>query len=282
VKKEGLSFKGSGFRKQLNENSQFLSPSVSPSLLSIDEKKSRLDALRPLNNEQLNNLKKLYDVDLTYNSNAIEGSTLTYSETKLILNEGLTIGGKKINEHLEAINHKEAIDFIESLSNASTNDIKLKEILDIHYLILKGINTSEAGKFRTREVGVRKSDGEIYHFTNPLKVQEQMEQFVIWLQTQSQIHPVVLATLTHYKFVSIHPFIDGNGRTARLLMNLVLLQNGYPQAVIKVVNRAEYILAIEKAQSENSLDDFYFVIANAVGESLDAYLQILSEDIKVI
>lgn len=248
----------------------------------IDTKKSKLESMRPLSKVQLKNLKQLYDVELTYNSNAIEGSTLSYSETKLILNEGLTIGGKKVSEHLEAINHKEALDFIESLSHLKSNEITLKDIRDIHYLILKGIATQDAGVYRTKPVGVRKSNGEIFHFTNPLKVQEAMESFVMWLKNEEGLHPVILSALVHYKFVSIHPFIDGNGRTARLLMNLILLQNSYPPAIIRVQDRVAYIQAIEKAQNEDNVEDFYEVIASAVEKSLDTYLEILSSDVTLI
>jgi len=202
---------------------------------------------------------------------------------RLILNEGLTIGGKKMNEHLEVINHKDALDFIESISHLKSNEIQLKDIKDIHYLILKAISTIDAGKYRVKQVGVRKSDGTIYHFTEPLKVSDAMNDFISWLQTNvDNLNPIELATLTHFKFVTIHPFIDGNGRTARLLMNLILIQNGFPPAVIKVTNRVEYIQAIEKAQNENILDDFYEVIAKATNESLDTYLEILDNDIIII
>jgi len=256
---------------------------LSKLLQTISTKKLQLDNLRPLSNEQIKNLKQIYDVDLTYNSNAIEGSTLTYSETKLILNEGLTIGGKKMNEHLEVINHKDALDFIESISHMNSNEITLKDIKDIHYLILKAISTIDAGRYRIKPVGVRKSDGTIYQFTEPLKVNDAMNDFISWLQDNKEdLDPITLAAQVHYKFVTIHPFIDGNGRTARLLMNLILIQNGYPPAVIKVSNRVEYIQAIEKAQNENILDDFYSVIAKAVDESLDTYLDILNSDIKII
>ncbi len=252
-------------------------------LQTISTKKLQLDNLRPLSNEQLKNIKSIYDVDLTYNSNAIEGSTLTYSETKLILNEGLTIGGKKMNEHLEVINHKDALDFIESISHMNSNEITLKDIKDIHYLILKAISTVDAGKYRVKQVGVRKSDGTIYNFTEPLKVNDAMNDFISWLQDNKEdLDPITLSAQVHYRFVTIHPFIDGNGRTARLLMNLILIQNGYPPAIIKVSNRVEYIQAIEKAQNENVLDDFYEVIAKAVDESLDTYLEILDKDIKLI
>ncbi|RLA82953.1 MAG: hypothetical protein DRG78_05790 [Epsilonproteobacteria bacterium] len=132
-------------------------------------------------------------------------------------------------------------------------------------------------------MGVRKSDGTIYNFTEPLKVNDEMNDFITWLQNNKEdLDPIKLATQAHLKFVTIHPFVDGNGRTARLLMNLILIQNGYPPAVIKVSNRVEYIQAIEKAQNENILDDFHMVIAKAVNESLDTYLEILDGDIVLI
>ena len=250
----------------------------------IRQKKEHLDKIRPLSEEQIKNLKNVYDIQLTYNSNAIEGSTLTYSETKLILNEGITIGGKSINEHLETINHKEAIGFIEEIAKNNTKKIKLTDIKNIHHLILKGINNKNAGAYRTRNVGVVKSDGEIHNFIEPLKIEEKMNEFIQWLHSQTIEDSILLAALVHLKFVSIHPFIDGNGRTARLLMNLVLLQNAYPQAIIKVTNRVEYIQAIEQYQQSKNHDynDFYKVVLKSVNDSLDLYSKIIIDDIQVI
>ena len=253
-------------------------------LVEINKKKEQLDKLRPLSSAQVKNLKDVYDIQLTYNSNAIEGSTLTYSETKLILNEGITIGGKSINEHLETINHREAISFIEDIAKMKTKEITLADIKNIHYLILKGIDNKNAGSYRAQNVGVVKSDGAMHHFAEPLKIDEKMNEFIDWLHTQTIEEPILLASLVHLKFVSIHPFIDGNGRTARLLMNLILLQNGYPQAIIKVSNRAEYVQAIEKYQqsSNNDYNDFYKVVLKSVNDSLDLYSTILTNDIKLI
>ena len=250
----------------------------------IHQKKEHLDKIRPLSDEQVKNLKKVYDIQLTYNSNAIEGSTLTYSETKLILNEGITIGGKSMNEHLETINHKEAIGFIEEIAKINTKEIKLTDIKNIHHLILKGIDNKNAGAYRTRNVGVVKSDGDIHNFTEPLKIEEKMNEFIQWLYSQTEEDSILLAALVHLKFVSNHPFIDCNGRTARLLMNLVLLQNGYPQAIIKVSNRAEYIQAIEQYQQSNNHDynDFYKVVLKSVNDSLELYSKIIFDDIQVI
>lgn len=248
----------------------------------IDKKKEILDSFRPFSSEQTINLKKVYNTDMTYNSNAIEGNTLSYSETKLILQEGITIGGKSINEHLEVINHKEALDFIEELINLPTSAIRETDILNIHNLILKSINSKEAGKYRTQLVGVRKQDGDIYHFTDPILIKDKMEEFIKWLVSSTHLHPIQRATEAHYRFVTIHPFIDGNGRTARLIMNLILMQNGYVPSIIKVKDRAKYIQAIEKAQNQNIVDDFYKIIAKSVDKNIDFYIETLKTNISLI
>jgi Fic family protein len=242
-------------------------------LEQIQLKKAKLDSLRPLSKEQLKRLKSYFDIEFTYNSNAIEGNTLSFSETKLVVNEGLTIGGKTLSEHLEAINHKEAIDFIEELSQNKT--ITLKDIKDLHYLILKNIDNKNAGAFRDIEVGVRKSDGEIHKFCEPLKVPEKMQQFVKEFNKDTN-DVITQAAKLHLEFVTIHPFSDGNGRCARLLMNLKLLQNGYPLTIIQVKDRVEYIKAIE--QFQQSGDDAIFVefIAKKVDESLTKYLELVN------
>ena len=242
-------------------------------LEQIQAKKAKLDSLRPLSNEQLQRLKSYFDIEFTYNSNAIEGNTLSFSETKLVVNEGLTIGGKTLSEHLEAINHKEAIDFIEELSKQQT--ITLKDIKDLHYLILKGIDKKNAGVFRDIEVGVRKSDGEIHKFCKPLKVPEKMQEFVEEFNKDTN-DVITQAAKLHLEFVTIHPFSDGNGRCARLLMNLKLLQNGYPLTIIQVKDRVEYIKAID--QFQQSGDDAIFVefIAKKVDESLSRYIELVN------
>jgi Fic family protein len=242
-------------------------------LQHIQAKKAKLDTLRPLSREQLQRLKTYFDIEFTYHSNAIEGNTLNFSETKLVINEGLTIGGKSLNEHLEAINHKEAIDFIEELSQQQT--ITLKDIKDLHFLILKGIDTQNAGTFRNVEVGVRKSNGEIHTFCEPLKVPEKMQEFIEAFNTPSNDIPTQAAKL-HLEFVTIHPFSDGNGRCARLLMNLKLLQEGYPLTIIHVNDRVQYIQAIEKYQQVGDDTAFVELVAKKVDESLAKYIELVN------
>ena len=250
-------------------------------LKEIDVLKVSLDRLRPLSQERLRSIKKSLGIEQTYHSNAIEGSTLTYNETKLIINEGLTIGGKSVNEHLEVINHQEALSFLEELA-AGSNTLNERDIHQLHYLILKGIDTKHAGVYRTKNVGVRKSDGSIYTFTDPLQVPDAMDEFVAWVNGRRTLHPVVEAAEVHDRFVNIHPYVDGNGRTARLLMNLVLMRSGYVPALIRIENRAEYILGLEEAQESGNKKRFFRAVAMAEYESIRQYIELATNDIELL
>ena len=250
-------------------------------LQKIDALKSRLDALRPFDQQALINIKNSYILDQTYHSNAIEGSTLTFSETKLILNEGITIGGKTVNEHLEVINHKDALFFLEELVTQKST-VSAQDVKQLHYLVLKGIDTQAAGTYREKNVGVRKSDGSVYKFVEPIKINDAMHDFIDNLNETTIDHPVIQAAKIHYQFVTIHPFVDGNGRTARLLMNLILMQSGYIPALINIADRAGYIQGLEIAQQDNDLSGFYLAIANAELDSLKQYIMLLENDIELI
>lgn len=229
----------------------------------VDRLKSQLDALRPLPSELLENLREVYNIRLTYHSNAIEGNTLTQSETQIVVEKGITIGGKSLREHLEAINHVEAIDFIRDLSK-SNEPITEWEIRQIHSLVCKG--DRQAGAYRTINVMASGTD---YRYPDALRIPELMQEFGAWLSLEKSLHPIEMAAEVHYRFVSIHPFSDGNGRTARLLMNLVLLRAGYPIAVIKTEDRAAYIEAIVAWQSGNGDDSLLKeMIVNCVKSSL--------------
>jgi len=251
---------------------------IETKLSEIDILKKELDSCRPLNEMQVKSLKNYYDIELTYNSNAIEGSTIDYNETKIILLDGITIGGKSTREHLETINHKESIDYIEEIAKQETKEITRVDVLGIHRIILTGIDTQNAGKYRAYEVYVKKGDGSRFYFPNPAQVPNLMDDFFFWLKENSAMHPVLLSAEAHYRLVSIHPFIDGNGRTARLLMNLILLQNGYTPAVIKMADRKKYIEAIETART-NNMTDFYNLILDAEKESLEVYLETIKKNI---
>lgn len=236
-----------------------------------DVLKSKLDSLRPLPSEAVRNLEEVYRVEWTYHSNAIEGNTLSLVETKIVLEEGLTIGGKKLREHFEVINHAEAIEYVKTLVTKQT-ELDERVLKDIHYLVLKGIDNQNAGQYRKINVRISGSQHLPPHF---LKVPEVMQELVSWYHEQrDKLHPVELATQFHFKFVYIHPFADGNGRTARLLMNFILMSYGYPPAIIKAdpEKRIAYYQALEKASVENNIDDFIALVAKVVEESLCQYI----------
>ncbi len=239
-------------------------------LLSILKKKRLLDTYKPLPQSVLKNLEEWYRVELTYTSNAIEGNTLTRQETALIVEKGITVEGKSMVEHQEAINHAEAFTFIQTLAEQKkSNEIKLQDVLEIHKMILNKIIDADAGKIRNTPVRI---SGSTTILPNPLKVPELMEDFILWLQTTTD-NPVQVAAEAHYKLVTIHPFVDGNGRTARLLMNFILMQAGYPGAIIKKEERNRYLTALETGQTQGKLDAYYELIYDAVDRSLDIYLE---------
>lgn len=238
-------------------------------LKRLTEKKQKLDGLRPLSSALVKNLQEWFKVELTYTSNAIEGNTLNRKETALVVEEGITVRGKTLKEHLEAINHANAMDFIQGLVGKKRKDISQRDVLDIHALILKKIDDENAGRYRNVAVRIR---GANVILPNPLKVPELMDEFFVWLHSKNSDHPIKIAADAHLKFVSIHPFVDGNGRTARLLLNLLLMQTGYPPALVRKEDRDIYINSIEKAQLSNNVDDYYNVIYRAIDRSLNIYL----------
>jgi len=232
-------------------------------------KKNRLDKHKPFPKELVKNLNEWFRIELTYTSNAIEGNTLTRQETALVVEEGLTVEGKSLVEHQEAINHAQALDFIQSLVVKNRHDLIIKDILDIHTIILNKIDDVNKGRFRNVAVRLKGSETIL---PNALKVPELMEEFISWLVSVSE-NPVKIAVDAHYKLVSIHPFIDGNGRTARILMNLLLMQEGYPPAVIRKEDRNAYIKSLEKGQTKGDLSDYNNLMVDAIDRSLDIYLE---------
>ena len=240
----------------------------------IDKLKAWLDEFRPFEPTIVAELKKLYDVRFTYNSNAIEGNTLTQSETELVLTKGITVGGKTLDEHLEAIGHKEAIDYIEHLAQQDTK-INEWEIKQIHNLILRKITPEEAGSYRTLDV---MAAGTNYRYPPHYLLSQLMGDFASWLNSEAalSLHPVEYASIAHYRFVSIHPFRDGNGRTARLLMNLLLIRSGYPIVVINNQIRNDYINALAYGQqNQDDLSQLYDLVFDAAISSLVEVLRML-------
>ena len=244
-------------------------------LTQLDTLKGWLDSFRPLPPSVVSELKHLYDVRFTYHSNALEGNTLTQSETELVLEKGITIGGKSLVEHLEVIGHKDAMDYMEELAQKKIV-LNEWEIRNLHNLILRGIDRQEAGRYRTLDV---KAAGTEHTYPPHYRLPELMADFAGWLQKESAqaLHPVEYAAEAHYRLVFIHPFRDGNGRTARLLMNLLLLQQGYPVAVITKERREEYIEALVYGQShQDDTEPLTYLVAEACRVSFVEHLRILS------
>ncbi len=243
---------------------------------SLDSRKLALDRLRPLPADVVRNLEAWFRVELTYTSNALEGNTLTRRETAVVLEKGLTVGGKSLKDHLEATNHARAIDFVQELVAAKNRRaVSERDILRLHELVLDGIDATNAGRYR--DVAVRIA-GSTVVLPNPRKVPDLMDRFCVWLRAGDDLHPVAFAGEAHFRLVTIHPFIDGNGRTARLLMNLLLLMRGYPPAIIRPRDRVAYLAALETAQTGGSRTAYDALVANAVGRSLDIYLEAAGGD----
>jgi Fic family protein len=237
----------------------------------LSRKKAELDRHRPLPDALLRNLDDWFRVELTYTSNAIEGNTLSRAETALVVEKGLTVGGKTLAEHLEATNHAHALDWVRQRVSESGLELTQKDILTLHEIILKGIDDSNAGFYRGVPVRI---SGSRTVLPAPRKVPDLMDEFESWLASDSgKLHPAEFAAEAHYRLVTIHPFIDGNGRTARLLMNLILMRAGYPPAIIRLRERLKYLTSLEAAQTGGAKDDYLRLIGKAVERSLDIYLK---------
>jgi Fic family protein len=243
---------------------------LDPRLLArLEHKKSQLDELRPLPTAAVARLKEQLTVEWIYNSNAIEGSTLTLRETQLILETGLTIGGKSLREHFEVINHKDAIGYVESLAEQDA-PLSAFHVRQIHKLVLSRIDDENAGQYRRTQVRIA---GAQHVPPESWEIPQRMQDWEGWLhQADQEFHPIVLAAQAHHKLVAIHPFVDGNGRTARLLMNLVLFRHGYPPTVLLKVNRRQYYQVLMKADL-GTLEPLENFVGKAVERSLTLYLE---------
>ncbi|MBI9081287.1 MAG: Fic family protein [Pseudodesulfovibrio sp.] len=240
----------------------------------LDALKARLDARRPLPGTVVSNLREDLAVRWTYNSNAIEGNTLTLRETKVVL-EGITVGGKSMKEHLEATNHVHAIDFIFELVDKG-EPLTERTIKEVHALVLKGINDDIAGKYRTENVVISGAD---HVPPDHLHVAEQMAGFMAWYAGDGMsLHVVERAARLHVDLVKIHPFSDGNGRTARLLMNLELMQGGFPPIVVQNAERLAYYEALDTAHTTDNYAPFFDLTETIVEKSFEPYWFALGMD----
>ncbi len=237
----------------------------------IDSLKKDIDEYRPFTKGLADSLQEKLIVEWTYNSNAIEGNTLTLSETKVVL-EGITIGGKSMVEHFEAVNHREAILFVEDLIH-DKESLSEWSIRNIHALILKGIDNANAGKYRNENVVI---SGAKHVPPKHYEIENLMQKLMAEYQNKwKAFHPVVKATLLHGEFVKIHPFIDGNGRTSRLLLNFELMKNGYPPIIIKNEERARYYDVLDLAHTTMNYEPFIEFVSRMVVESEELWLSVL-------
>lgn len=234
--------------------------------------KKEIDSYKPFEKKFLNSLKEYYRIGLTYTSNALEGNSLTETETKIVLEEGITIGGKLVKDHLEAIGHSDAYSQIYKLIKHEY--ISEKDIRTLHKLFYFRINPKHAGSYRKAQVFITGTD---FIPPAPIKIPEYMAEFISNIaQLKQQTDPITYAALLHLDFVSIHPFVDGNGRCARLLMNIALLQAGYPITVIPPVVRSDYINTLKIAQTEQkNKEPFINFISTMVYEAQRDQLRLL-------
>lgn len=244
-----------------------------PILARLEEKKQQLDALRPLPDYALRSLRQSLRTEFSHHSTAIEGNSLTLSETRIVLEDGLTVKGKSLHEHFEVHNHHEALAFVERLSERAL-PLSTHQLHEIHALLLQKIEHDFAGRYRT--MGVRIT-GANFVPPNALKVAALMDELMAWCHNlPAAVHPVIKAAVFHHRFVWIHPYFDGNGRTARLATALLLMQAGYPPAFILVQDRKRYYAALNAANAGN-YEPFIRMMLLATERSLDLYLAVLQD-----
>lgn len=244
-----------------------------PLIERINAKKEQLDSFRPLPTYALSSLQQSLRTEFSHHSTAIEGNTLTLSETRLVLEDGLTVKGKLLKEHFEVHNHHEALAYVEGLveKNAVLNANQLHEI---HSMLLQKIEKEFSGRYRN--MGVRIT-GANFTPPNALKVPDLIDNLLQEVESiRSSVHPVVCAAYFHHRFVWIHPYFDGNGRTARLATALLLMKSGYPPAFILVQDRKRYYAALNAANSGN-YEPFIRMMLLATERSLDLYLAVLED-----
>lgn len=244
-------------------------------IFQVDDLKKCLDSFRPLSSLQAKNLEEVFSIEYTYDSNRIEGNTMTLSETALVLQKGVTIDGRTLQEHLEIVNHRDALDYVKEIV-AGQEELTKRVLLEIHSLVLQGINRKDAGKFRQENVTIGGSSHTPPDF---LQVPNDIEKyFEFYEKNKDSLHPVLLSADMHEKLVTIHPFVDGNGRTSRLVMNMLLMKHGYPIAIISGdrKQRHEYYDALENVRVNGQGIQFHVLILQEVKKSLFRYLDVVS------
>jgi len=238
---------------------------------TIAEKKRRLDQLRPLSAEALNNLQHYYDIEITYTSNAIEGNTLSPVETALVIEQGVTIGGKPLKDHLEALDHYDAIRYVRELAREKT-PLTESDVRNVHRLVVQRSRPDIAGRYADLARYVRTETGR-YEFPAPVEIPALMGDFTRWLATAADTPET--AFTAHRRLVDIHPFNDGNGRTARLVMNLILIRGGYPPIAVRPEDRPAYIRALQQSQAGGGSESFDTLLDERLDATLDEYIAAL-------
>lgn len=237
----------------------------------IEQKKRQLDSMRPLTGEALRQLERWYDVELTYTSNALEGNTLTRSETAIVIEKGITVRGKPLKDHEEAVDHFSALQYVRNLVK-DPRPITEADIRDIHRLVVARTQHDEAGQYSKFE---RRIAGSRVKLASPEEIPVLMGDFGQWLTTAKPTPQNAIEA--HLRLVTIHPFSDGNGRTARLVMNLELMRGGYPPIIIHPEQRPDYIDSLEKAQLTGDKRDFELFLLERLEDSLNEYLEMCAK-----
>jgi len=244
-------------------------------LAAIAAKKERLDRLRPVSREALANLEHYYDIELTYTSNAIEGNTLSPVETTLVIEQGVTIGGKPLKDHLEALDHYDAIRYVRELAR-QTERLTEGDVRNLHRLVMQRSSPDIAGRYANLARYVRTETGR-HAFPSPAEIPALMGDFAAWLATAPDTPDT--AFVAHCRVVDIHPFNDGNGRTARLLMNLILIRAGYPPVAVRPEDRLDYIRGLQQAQVGQGAESFSRLLYKRLDATLAEYLSALQESL---
>ena len=243
-------------------------------LTSIAAKKERLNHLRPLSSAALANLEHYYDIELTYTSNAIEGNTLSPVETTLVIEKGITVSGKPLKDHLEALDHYEAIRYVRELARQET-PLTESDVRNLHKLAVQRSAPEIAGQYAADLSRYVRTETGRYTFPSPAEVPSLMGDFAAWLRTAPNTPDT--AFTAHRRLVGIHPFNDGNGRTARLLMNLILIRGGYPPVAVRPEDRLEYILSLQQDQAGQGAEKFNALLYRRLDATLGEYLGTLQE-----
>ena len=247
---------------------------LAQTLADLDRRKSLLDAHRPLPPLTVQTLFDALRVEHTYASNAIEGNSLTLQETLVAL-EGLTVGGKPLRDHLEAVDHAEAFDYVRGLADQRA-PLTASAVRSIHALVLRRSRPDDAGRYRTVQVFI---SGSRHVPPDPVAVSGAMHDLLSWLRSAegARPQPVAIAAEFHARLAAIHPFVDGNGRTTRLVSNLLLMRYRYPPASWTPEDRLQYYRALEVASFEGRYEAITLLTAQAVTRTFDRYLRVIEE-----